>query len=200
MSLPRETSTSEPWRREAARELLREYRAALLELNPRGLTKRETVIGYAVMTRVKNLAERRLTGFRKGIEFAFDASGPMGQTERARELSETIFHDRRAGAAVLVHLQNDACDARVLSEHKALALLAKQKLKRTCMEKLPRPPAPSPRFSPQKFRDLVAAGKITQADYDACLEPASPRCTTTLDVPPELDEAIAAALFAGAGE
>jgi hypothetical protein len=196
----KEAADEKAWRQGAARDTVTEHRAALLQLDPKGLSERETVFGFAILTKAKNLVDRRLTGFRKGVDALLKAL-PEGERMAPGVVSARLHHilwgQDPTGAAIAIVQLNGAANAKVLSEDKAFALLKTKKasLKRAVMEKPLRPPQPPPRFSPQKFRDLVAVGAITQAEYDACLDVAQPQPSVTVDVPPEIEEAIARTLF-----
>jgi hypothetical protein len=192
-------------RRAAALELVREFRAAVLELEPKTLTARETVIALAIATKLKNLAERRTTALRKGANALFTGDRALTALDRAVQAVERVFfftEEESSDDVVLLKVTNDRFGAKVLSETKALDLLKTKKpsAKKMAMEKPPRPPQPLPHFSGEKFRDLIAKGIISQAEYDACFEAAAPSPTMTVACPSELEEAIAAAALSAACE
>jgi hypothetical protein len=185
-----------PDRRAVATTLLATHRAAFFALEVATLPLRDAVLGFAVATKVKNFAERRVTAFRKRVDMAFLALGITSETRRL-ELGEVVFEDGLPGAQVSAVLTNSHVDRKVLSEAKAMELLRQKapSLAKRVLERPLRPAKPPARFSAEKFRELVTAKKITQAEYDACLVAALPSPTVTVEVPAEFEAAIAAMLL-----
>jgi hypothetical protein len=189
------------WRLKAATETIREHRAAILELEPKGLNHAEAVVAFCVATRIKNAIDRRLTGLRKIVDFIFDEETETKMAPGVREVSiATEAFGTAAAEQLVVRQQNRAAETKILSEPKACALLARRKIdaRRTCFvmpPPPPPPPPPQPYFSAEAFRDLVAAGAISQEDYDSCLDLAVPSCSVTVDAPAEYDVAIRSLLL-----
>lgn len=179
-------------RKAVATELMIAHRAEILHLDPATLAEREAVLGFGIVTRIKNFADRRVNAFRKRIDAIFTARGGMTPETQMLEHGETVFFDQGAHGGLSVRAMNGSFGKMVLSETKAFALLAGKKpsAKKMAMEQPLRPARPPARFSSEKFRNLVTIGVITQAEYDACLEQAPATTTVTIDVPIEIDAAI----------
>jgi len=199
-SMKEHVREDEAWREHTAAEVVTEFRAAVLELDPATLSERECVISYGILTKLKNRIDRRSVALRKGIDALFAGELELRVTDRAREIAHQILFDGDScmlGDAITVRLLNKTFGLKALSVERALALLGTKKRSalKMAMEKPPRPPQPPPRFSAEKFRELVAKGVITQAEYDACIVCVAPQGAVTVDVPPEIEVAIAATLL-----
>lgn len=175
---------------------MRAHRGSIVNLVPTILSARELVLGFALATRAKAFFDRRLGVLRKGVDALLDKK--KDAAERVATLTEPLyFVGKEEHSPVTVTATNGAFGKTVLSEEKARAVLAtkRQKITRTCFVRVPRPPIPPPRFSGEKFRELIALGVITQAEYDGCLEPAPAAYTVTVDVPTEIEDALATMLL-----
>lgn len=201
---PLSTADGEPkgWREAAALELVVRHRSAAIELSAEALGPKELIIGFGIATKLKNFADRRVTALRKEVDKLFTGENALRAIDVARFVAEQVFFGPwvkgdTTGKVIGAKLLNGAHAAKILSEEKAFALLKTKKpsAKRMVMEKPPRPAQPPPRFSPAKFRELLAKEIITQEEHDACLEDAPPRPTMTVEVPPELEAAIAMTLL-----
>ena len=105
------------WRTKAAAETIREHRAAILELEPKGLTHREAVVAFCVATRIKNAVERRLKGLRKIVDFILDEESSVKMAPGVREISlATEAFGEGASEQLVVRQQNSAAERKTLSE------------------------------------------------------------------------------------
>lgn len=192
------------WKWKAALALVQSLRAVVLEIDPATLSEHDTVVGFAIATKLKNLADRRVSAFRGAVNALFTGERALRTEDVSQILLEQVFfgpshgvHGAMEGKIVAAKLQNGSFGKGTISESLAFELLKTKKAsaKRMVMEKTPRPVQPPPRFSPQKFRELIAKGVITQAEYTACVVPLPPSPTMTVEVPPEIERAIAETLF-----
>jgi hypothetical protein len=191
-------SDAADWRGDAARTSIAAHRASVLNLPPTSLSQREVVTSFVIATRIRNHVDRRVSALRKVVDGLFAASEPkMGVGVREKHMEVPAFAEEAEGVLV-VRMRNGAANDKTVSQAKASELLARKRLnpRRHVFERVPRPPQPPPAFSAEKFRALVTGGLITQAEYDACLEPAPPSCSVTVELPPEFDAAIANAILA----
>jgi len=194
-------SNGDVWRQETARELVGEWRAAILELEPATLTRKETIVAFAIATTIKKFIARRVQALRPAIDALFVGDDALTANDRAKRIDEQAIVDGDVcliGDSIELHLKNTSFGKSVLSVDKAFAVLATKKpsAKNQCMEKPPPAPKPIPRFSAEKFRGLVALGIVTQAEYDGCLEPAAPAGEVAVKIPVEIEEALARMLLA----